>query len=128
MWPAVAVLLLIATLLGAGEWWRRNARMNANNDVVASAPATPSVLATPAAVEPVAKEPSEAFRIWARSSRISGVRESETGQVRALVNGRLFLDGDLVDAALGLRLVGQSKTERRLIFEESGGARLEVAY
>ncbi len=128
MWPAVAVLLLIATLLGAGEWWRRNAGGKTDGNVIVSVPVASSASATPAAVEPVAKEPSEAFRIWARNSRISGVRESETGQVRALVNGRLFLDGDLVDAALGLRLVGHSKTERRLIFEDSGGARLEVAY
>ena len=128
LWPVMAALLVMATLGGAGAWWWRNTRPGADRGAVVAAPATAPVL-SPAAIQPAAPmEPSEAFRIWARNARISGVREGEQGQVRALVNGRLFLDGDLVDATLGLRMIGQSKTERRLIFEEGSGARLEVAY
>jgi hypothetical protein len=128
LWPAVTVLLVMAMLGGAGAWWWRNERPSTVEGTVAAAPATAPVLSAVAAQTAAPTEPSEAFRIWARNARISGVREREQGQVRALVNGRLFLAGDLVDATLGLRMIGQSRTERRLIFEEGSGARLEVAY
>jgi hypothetical protein len=131
LWPIMAAVLAVAVLLGVGEGWRRNARAKAGNETLAAPrlmtstpPPAPVASMAPAAL----REPSEAFRAWARNARISGVREREQGQVRALVNGRLVLDGDVVDAALDLRLIGQNKAERRLIFEEGGGARLEVAY
>ena len=127
--PMIMVALLAtAVVIATGEWWRRNERAKAAERATAAVRIAPPA-PPPAPTRPEApKEPSEALRAWGRSARISGVFEREQGRVRALVNGRLVMDGDLVDAALELRLVGASKAGRRLIFEERGGARLEVAY
>jgi hypothetical protein len=125
--PIVAAVLAMAVVLGGGEWWRRNQRASEaeHASAVARAAAPKAPLAP---VEPAPKAPSAEFRAWGRDARISGVLEREDGRLRALVNGRLVMDGDRVDAALELHLIGQDKAARRLIFEERGGARLEVDY
>ena len=125
----VAGLVLAVSALGVGAWWQwnKNAQEEAKNTLAVARP-KPQPPAPPAQVNVGPKEPSEAFRAWAREARIKGVLERENGHVRALVNGRTVVDGDYVDALLQLRLVGLNKAERRLIFEERGEARLEVNY
>ena len=115
--------------LGVGAWWQwnKNAQEEAKNTLAVARPKPPPP-APPAQVNVGPKEPSDAFRAWAKDARIKGVLERENGHVRALVNGRTVVDGDYVDALLQLRLVGLNKAERRLIFEERGEARLEVNY
>lgn len=123
----VAGALSAALVLGAGAWWQGEKRAReAERASVAARAARPPAPVAPADSGP--KRPSEAFEAWARHARIKGVLERESGQVRALVNGRLVVEGDYADALLQLRLVGVNKEERRLIFEERGEARLEVNY
>ena len=124
----VAGLVLAVSALGVGAWWQwnKNAQEEAKKTLAVARPKPPS--APPAHVNVGPKEPSDAFRAWAREARIKGVLERENGHVRALVNERTVVDGDYVDALLQLRLVGLNKAERRLIFEERGEARLEVNY
>lgn len=90
--------------------------------VPVSSPGAP-LLVTAVADSP---EPSAAFVSFVGKMKINGVFQGD--RVRAIVNGRVVYAGDLVDFDLDLKLVGADLDRRQLVFEERGGARLEVRY
>lgn len=106
----------------------------------ASAPVVAAVPASPAANEPaVASAPvaevvapaapahaSPEFANYVSSLRVSGV--SLGASPRALINGRMVHVGDLIDPALGVRLVAVDGAARNLVFEDNSTALVRARY
>lgn len=91
--------------------------------VAASTVAAPLPDHSPATPRPKA---SIAFQAYVGALRITGVLQRE--RVRAVIDGRTVFAGDMVDAVLGVRLVGADLNGRLLWFEDATGAQLSLPY
>lgn len=92
-----------------------------SNEVVLE-PQMPAPSAS-AAAPPVAS--AQLIR-YAEGLSVSGVFQGTPA--RALVNGRLIREGELVDAMIGISFVGVDSVTKHLILEETSGARVRVKY
>ncbi len=63
---------------------------------------------------------------YAEGLNVSGVFQGTPA--RALVNGRLIREGDVVDPSLGIRFVGVDAETKHLVLEEASGAQVRVKY
>ena len=86
--------------------------------------------ATEAVVTPVidgtGRAPSSAFLSYAATLKITVVVRGE--RLRATINGTGYTEGDVLDAGLGIRLVGRDAQVRALVFEDATRARVKVSY
>ncbi len=84
--------------------------------------------ATEAGAKPVAPPPVASARLvrYAEGLNVSGVFQGTPA--RALVNGRLIREGDVVDPSLGIRFVGVDAETKHLVLEEASGAQVRVKY
>lgn len=70
--------------------------------------------------------PSREFTRFVEGLKITGVLQGNP--VRAIVDGRVLLMGDLVEVSREVRLAGQDVANRRLIFEDRTGAQASARY
>jgi hypothetical protein len=75
-------------------------------------------------------EPSEEFRTFVASLQINSVQISFAGSDgnRALINRRVFREGDLVEKEHGVRLVEIDGDAKALTFQDNTGARIIKSY
>jgi len=89
-------------------------------------PATPP----PGAVEPpppvVRPAPSPEFIALLFTFKVSGVVQGNP--MRAIINGRLFEEGDVVTEKLGVRLIGLDVESNNLIFEDNLKAQAKLRF
>ncbi len=131
--------LQLLTVAAEHEDWQSMANFSGAADLIQPAtPLTRSVATTPEATttrreEPAAPPPpvdrppaSIQFQAYVGGLRITGVLQRE--RVRALIDGRTVFAGDMVDAALGIRLTGADFVARQLVFEDATGAQIFLPY
>lgn len=105
-----------------------------SSEAAAGAAASAMVVVPPKEAAPVVTPlldgpgpaPSEAFMAYAAILKITVVVRGE--KVRATINGTSYTEGELLDAGLGIRLIGRDSRDRALIFEDATRARVKVAY
>jgi type IV secretory pathway VirB10-like protein len=91
----------------------------------ASASAAPAqadtASAAPAASQPGAPpEPSDAFKQFVVNMRVNGVFQGENA--RAMLNGKMYHQGDAVDVKLGISLFKIEVETKQIIFHDATGA------
>ncbi len=130
--------LQLLTVAAEHDDWQSMANFSGSADLIQpaapitrSAAPTPQVTTTrraePAAPPPVDRPPASIqFQAYVGSLRITGVLQRE--RVRALIDGRTVFAGDMVDAALGIRLTGADFVARQLVFEDATGAQIFLPY
>jgi len=111
------------------------------NDVLAPSTATPSVGAgpapapveakpapTPVAVRPVESrpEPGPGFKAFVVNLKINGVFQGENA--RAMLNGKMYRLGEVVDAKLGIVFLRVEPEDKRIVFEDAKGAIMSRRY
>ncbi len=130
--------LQLLTVAAEHHDWQSMANFSGSGDLLL--PATPMNRPAPSAVQtPVVAPPAPAtpppadrppasvqFQAYIGSLRITGVLQRD--RVRALIDGRTVFAGDMVDAALGIRLTGADFTARQLVFEDATGAQIFLPY
>jgi len=100
---------------------------NSSTGIVASAPSAPVV------EEPVAKKdepppppPSDAFRQFVINMRVNGVFQGENA--RAMLNGKMYHVGDVVEPKLGISLFKVEPEAKQLVFKDGDGAIMSRRY
>lgn len=93
---------------------------------VASSLEAPVPTAASADAEVVRPAPSARFVRYADALKVSGVFQGSPA--RALVDGRLVREGDVVDPVLGVRFKGVDADEKQLILEDATTAQVRVKY
>ncbi len=83
-----------------------------------AAPAPPTEPATPQA--------NPRFVRYAEGIRVSGVYQGSPA--RALIDGRLIRQGELVEPALGIKFADIDVEAKKIILEDASGARVKVKY
>lgn len=92
------------------------------------APATPAPAGTgtQAALPVAAPQASPRFVRYAESIRVSGVFQGSPA--RALIDGRLVRQGELVEPMLGIKFADIDVEAKQIILEDAAGARVRVKY
>ena len=82
----------------------------------------------PAATAPVAPAPqaNARFQRYAEGIRISGVFQGEPG--RALIDGRLVREGEMVEPNLGIKFADLEPETKHLVLQDATGAQVRVRY
>ena len=93
--------------------------------IVASPPVPPEPDPVSVAA-PKRPEPSARFVRFADALKVSGVFQGTPA--RALVDGRLVREGEMIDLALGIRFAGVDADTKYLILEDATTAQLRVKY
>lgn len=71
-------------------------------------------------------EPTEEFRNFVTSLKVSGVFQGEPS--RALLNGKMYGVGQIVDETLGISFAGVEPESKNLVFKDSDGAVVKRRY
>lgn len=105
------------------------------NSTVSAPPPTATVVPAPVemkpvpAPEPVAAarpEPSANFKAFVVNLKINGVFQGENS--RAMLNGKMYRLGEVVDAKLGIVFLRLEPEGKRIVFEDSKGAIMSRRY
>jgi hypothetical protein len=75
---------------------------------------------------PQSVQPSARFLRYAEGIRVSGVFQGSPA--RALVDGRIIRQGELLEPALGIRFAEVDAQAKQLVLEDTTGARVRVRY
>ena len=70
--------------------------------------------------------PSDLFQAWVGEARISGVFQGSPS--RALINGKTYREGALIDAELGITFARVDPVEKIVIFRDARGALVGKKY
>lgn len=101
-------------------------------EAASSADATPVVAyagekaAEEASAAPQAVQPGARFLRYAEGIRVSGVFQGTPA--RALVDGRLVRQGELLEPTLGIKFAEVDAQAKQLVLEDASGARVRVRY
>lgn len=87
--------------------------------VTSTAQLAPGVTAT-TVISDVSEAASAAFRAWVANARINGVFQGDPP--RALINGRTFRSGQIVDPSLGIVFDGLQADGKSIVFRDGTGA------
>jgi len=87
-------------------------------------PARPTAPAPP--TEPATPQANPRFVRYAEGIRVSGVYQGSPA--RALIDGRLIRQGELVEPALGIKFADIDVEAKKIILEDASGARVKVKY
>lgn len=82
--------------------------------------------AVEASAAPQAPQPSAKLLRYAEGIHVTGVFQGTPA--RALIDGRLVREGELVDPALGIKFADVDPQAKQLVLEEGSGARVRVRY
>lgn len=115
----------------------KNAALPAPAPVAPAAPPSPPVQAVTAyaggaqpgvEVGPSAKaaQPSPKFLRYAEGIRVAGVFQGTPA--RALIDGRLVREGEVVEPSLGIKFADIDPQAKQLVLEDAAGARVRVRY
>jgi hypothetical protein len=80
----------------------------------------------PPAPEPVRPEPSAAFKSFVVNLKVNGVFQGENA--RAMINGKMYRLGEVVDSKLGIVFVRLEPEDKRIVFEDGKGAIMSRRY
>lgn len=100
-----------------------------NHPAPATEPAvteTPPAVAEPPLPEVLRIEPTQEFRDFVASLKVNGVFQGEPA--RALLNGKMYGVGQLVEPSLGITFVGVETDTKDLVFEDIRGAIVKRHY